>query len=76
LHLFQMHYNAGDFDLFTYLKNPEVFAVKNGAVELLTGPGLGIELDEDLIRKNAEENKDFSWRNPTWRGPDGAIREW
>ncbi|KAJ9109755.1 hypothetical protein QFC19_001985 [Naganishia cerealis] len=71
-----MHYNAGDFDLFTYLKNPEVFAVKNGAVEILTGPGLGIELDEDLIRKNAEENKDFSWRNPTWRGPDGAIREW
>ncbi|KAJ9125497.1 hypothetical protein QFC22_000458 [Naganishia vaughanmartiniae] len=72
----KMHYNAGDFDLFTYLKNPEVFAVKNGAVELLTGVGLGIEMDEDLIRKNAEENKDFSWRNPTWRGPDGAIREW
>lgn len=71
-----MHYNAGPFDLFTYLKNPEVFDVKNGAVELLTGAGLGIELDEELIRKNAEENKDFSWRNPTWRGPDGAVREW
>ncbi|KAJ9110196.1 hypothetical protein QFC20_003048 [Naganishia adeliensis] len=72
----KMHYNAGPFDLFTYLKNPEVFDVKNGAVELLTGAGLGIELDEELIRKNAEENKDFSWRNPTWRGPDGAVREW
>ncbi|GHJ84789.1 hypothetical protein NliqN6_1191 [Naganishia liquefaciens] len=72
----KMHYNAGDFDLFTFLKNPEVFEVKNGAVEILTGPGLGIELDEELIRKNAEENKDFSWRNPTWRGPDGGIREW
>jgi hypothetical protein len=60
-----MHYNAGDFDLFTYLKNPQVFDVKNGAVELLTGAGLGIELDEELIRKNAKENAEFSWRNPT-----------
>ncbi|KAI5474652.1 hypothetical protein MNV49_002696 [Pseudohyphozyma bogoriensis] len=71
----KMHYNQGA-DLFTYMKNPEVFDVKNGAIELLTQPGLGIELDEDLIRKAAADSKDFSWRNPTWRGPDGGIREW
>jgi galactonate dehydratase len=57
-----MHYNEGDFDLFTYMKNPDVFAVKSGAVELLTGPGLGIEIDEDLVRKSAVEHADFSWR--------------
>jgi galactonate dehydratase len=72
----KMHYNAGDFDLFTYLKNPQVLDVNEGAIALLTGPGLGIEMNEELIRKNAEENTDFSWRNPTWRGPDGGIREW
>lgn len=72
----KMHYNVGDFDLLTYLKNPEVFAVENGSIALLTAPGLGIELDEEMIRKNAVDHKDFSWRNPTWRGPDGAIREW
>lgn len=71
-----MHYNKGDYDLFTYIKNPEVFEVKNGAIELLTAPGLGIELDEDLIRKQAAESEGFHWRNPHWRGPDGGIREW
>ncbi len=60
-----MHYNAGDFDLFTYLNNPQVLDVNEGSISLLTGPGLGIELNEDLIRKNAAENSDFSWRNPT-----------
>jgi galactonate dehydratase len=60
-----MHYNAGDFDLFTYLKNPQVFDVNEGSIALMTGPGLGIEMDEELIRRNAEENTDFSWRNPT-----------
>lgn len=71
-----MHYNKGDFDLFTYMTNPEVFTVREGMIDLLTGPGLGIEMNEALIRQNAIENKDFSWRNPTWRGPDGGIREW
>lgn len=85
-----MHYNAGGFDLLTYMKNPEVFNVNEGSVELLTAPGLGIEMNEELIRKEAEESKDFSWRNPTCessdlrggqtdvsgRGPDGGIREW
>lgn len=71
-----MHYNAGDYDLFTYMTNPEVFQVKEGMIDLLTGPGLGIEINEELVRKQAEESKDFNWRNATWRGPDGGIREW
>lgn len=71
-----MHYNVGDFDLFTYLVDPDVFKVEAGSVGLLTKPGLGIELNEELIRKNAEEHKDFSWRNPLFRGPNGEVREW
>lgn len=62
--------------MFTYMTNPEVFQVKEGMIDLLTGPGLGIEINEELVRKQAEESKDFNWRNATWRGPDGGIREW
>ena len=72
-----MHYNVGGFDLFTYMKNPEVFAVKEGAIELLTAPGLGIELNEELIRSEAKEAAKLDpWINPIFRGPDGAVREW
>ncbi|KAK9327380.1 enolase C-terminal domain-like protein [Lipomyces starkeyi] len=73
----KMHYNlGGDYDLFSYIKDDEVFKVTNGFVEALSGPGLGIEINEDLVRKAAAEAKGFSWRNPVWRGPDGGIREW
>ncbi|WVQ74277.1 hypothetical protein IAR50_003874 [Cryptococcus sp. DSM 104548] len=72
----KMHYNVGA-DLFTYMKNPEVFKVENGSVGLLTAPGLGIELDEEMIRKEAAEAEKLEpWINPLFRGPDGAIREW
>ncbi len=76
----KMHYNTvsdgGAFDLLTYLKNPQVFKVERGSVELLTGPGLGLELDEELIRKEAEESKNFSWRTPACesRPSRGEIR--
>lgn len=75
----QMHYNTGGFDLFTYMKNPEVFNVVNGAIPLLTGPGLGIELNEDMIRAEAEtviREGIPPWQNPIFRGDDGAVREW
>src|SRR6185437_9353559 len=38
-----IHYNTNGHDLLTYMKNPEVFDVKDGYVEALTGPGLGVE---------------------------------
>jgi galactonate dehydratase len=69
-----IHYNTGGHDLLTYMKNPEVFDVKDGYVEALTAPGLGVEIDEDKVR---ELSKDCPpWRNPAWRGPDGYVREW
>jgi hypothetical protein len=60
-----LHYNVGDFDLLTYLNNSEFFTVREGAIELLTGSGLGISLNEEMTMKEAEDRKDFSWRNPT-----------
>lgn len=41
---------------------------------LLTGPGLGIEVDEDYVRRMAAEGHD--WHNPLWRDRDGGVAEW
>ncbi|KIY65374.1 putative mandelate racemase/muconate lactonizing enzyme [Cylindrobasidium torrendii FP15055 ss-10] len=80
----KMHYNlakpgAEERDLFTYMLNPDVFKVDGGHVSLLTGPGLGVEINEKLVREEHERFKKgewLEWRNPIWRGEDGAVREW
>ncbi|EEA18696.1 hypothetical protein TMatcc_010765 [Talaromyces marneffei ATCC 18224] len=71
-----MHYNveAGDIDLNTYLKDQSVFAIEEGYVKAPTGAGLGIEIDEDLVRKIAKETE--PWQCKEFYGPDGGIREW
>ena len=69
-----IHYNTIDADLGTYLADASVFAVEKGSVAALTGPGLGVEIDEERVRKVAREP--HRWRNPVWRGADGSLREW
>jgi galactonate dehydratase len=62
-----MHYNAGPFDLFTYITNPDVFKVQKGMISLMTGPGLGIDVNEELIRKEDAQYRAGqvnAWRNP------------
>lgn len=69
-----IHYNTNGHDLLSYLKNPEIFNVKDGMVNAIKGNGLGIDINEDLVR---ELSKDCpTWRNPVWRGTDGSVREW
>jgi galactonate dehydratase len=70
-----IHYNSLEYDLLTYLRNPEVFSVTDGMVPALGGPGLGVEIDEERVRAAAQAVEP-GWRNPVWRGPDGAFREW
>jgi galactonate dehydratase len=65
---------AGEYDISSYVRNPEVFAVKNGFVEALQGPGLGIEIDEDLVKKVALTTK--PWALKGFVGEDGGYREW
>ncbi|KAH9941879.1 enolase C-terminal domain-like protein [Epithele typhae] len=72
----QMHYNEGA-DLLTYLVDPSVFAIKDGYVEALTGPGLGIDINEPLVREMAAKHaEEKPWRNAVFTGPDGALQEW
>jgi galactonate dehydratase len=69
-----IHYNAGSQDLTSYTKNPEVWNVTDGYIELLRGPGLGIEVDEEQVRSLSQDSK--AWVSPTFAGPGGEFREW
>jgi galactonate dehydratase len=69
-----IHYNLGSKDLTSYTKNPEVWNVQDGMIDLLAGPGLGIEIDEGEVREASKGTK--AWRNPGFVGPGGEIREW
>ena len=68
-----IHYNQGN-DLLDYLADKSVFAYTDGFVEIPKGPGLGIEIDENHVRKMAEIGHD--WKNPLWRHADGSVAEW
>ncbi len=54
-----------------YLKEP--FAVEEGYVALPTGPGLGIEVDEEAV---AGKLYDGSWETPRLWHEDGSVADW
>ena len=68
-----IHYNETS-DVLEYLADPSVFEYEDGSVPLPTGPGLGIAVDEDYVRQQAETEVD--WHNPVWRHDDGSVAEW
>jgi len=68
-----IHYNKGN-DLLDYLVDPTVFRYENGMVAIPSGPGLGIEINEEYVRAKAKEG--HNWKNPIWRHKDGTVAEW
>src|SRR5205809_7192353 len=65
--LCQEQVNLGD----GYLRRP--FTVKNGYIDLPTGPGLGIELDE----KQLADKIGHKWRNrESYDEDDGSVLDW
>jgi galactonate dehydratase len=68
-----IHYNKGS-DLLDYLADPDVFRYKDGYVQKLTEPGLGIKIDEEKVKMMAKQG--HRWRNPVWRTKDGVVTEW
>jgi galactonate dehydratase len=68
-----IHYNKGA-DLLDYLVNPEIFQVKDGYIDRLLLPGLGIQINEEKVREMALRGHD--WKNPVWRNEDNSIAEW
>nr|MBA2277984.1 galactonate dehydratase [Chloroflexia bacterium] len=69
-----IHYHQGhNHDLLDYLVDPAVFAPADGYLSVLTGPGLGIEIDEERVRQAARIGHD--WKSPVWRNDDGTVAE-
>ena len=54
-----------------YLKQP--FTIENGYIPLPTGPGLGVELDEEALADKIGHD----WRNPeTYDAYDNSVVDW
>ena len=68
-----IHYNSGN-DLLDYLEDASVFKYDNGFVNIPSGPGLGIKINEQRVREMAKEG--HNWRNPSWYHEDGSVAEW
>jgi galactonate dehydratase len=68
-----MHYNAGA-ELLDYVKDASVFAFDEGHLRIPSGPGLGIEINEESVAEQAKTG--HRWRSPSWRHEDGSVAEW
>ncbi|GGO66368.1 galactonate dehydratase [Microbacterium nanhaiense] len=68
-----IHYNQ-DGEVLDYLADTTVFDIRDGFIERLQAPGLGIDIDEAAVRKADERG--HAWRGPVWRHTDGSFAEW
>ncbi|WP_329069235.1 galactonate dehydratase [Amycolatopsis sp. NBC_01480] len=68
-----MHYHDG-LEPLRYLIDSSLFRFTDGYAARPTGPGLGIEVDEEAVRRAAEIG--HAWRSPVWRLEDGGLAEW
>jgi galactonate dehydratase len=73
-----LHYNRGyaglpPAEMHDYLRDPAPLTPRQGSLARPPGAGLGIEIDEDVVRE-----RHGKWRlpDPNWRHPDGRLAEW
>ncbi len=65
---------GNDGNLMKYIVDFSVFDAPDGYIELMTKPGLGIEVDEKAVRAASE--KGHRGRAPEWHHKDGSFAEW
>ena len=68
-----IHYNEGA-DVLDYVLDTSPLQFVDGYIPLLTGPGLGVEIDERAVRE--ADRRGHAWRTPIWRHEDGSFAEW
>lgn len=68
-----IHYNE-TAEVLDYVADIRPLTYVDGYVERLTGPGLGIEIDEVAVRE--ADRVGHAWRNPVWRHANGSFAEW
>jgi galactonate dehydratase len=69
-----IHYNSSS-DLLDYVVDKAVLSIQDGYLRIPTGPGLGVEIDEEAVRSRAA-GMTSRWRNPIWEHEDGSLAEW
>jgi galactonate dehydratase len=69
-----IHYHQTRIEFLDYVKNPEVFDLEDGFIQRNTLPGLGVDINEEVVEEMAK--KGHGWKNPLWRNSDGSFTEW
>jgi galactonate dehydratase len=69
-----MHYNGG-IEPMDYMVDSEPFTFHDGTIRRWERPGLGVEIDEQVVR-DADARGSERWHAPVWRHPDGSFAEW
>jgi galactonate dehydratase len=72
-HRFDIHSEKSD-PAYKYIADRSVFEYEGGYLEPLADPGLGIQIDTDVVEEMSEKVVD--WHNPIWRHEDGSIADW
>lgn len=68
-----IHYNRGA-EVLDYVVDKSPLKFEDGYINLLTAPGLGVEVDEAAVR--SADKTGHNWRTPIWRHTDGSFAEW
>ena len=68
-----VHDHAGR-DWAAYLTDTSMFTLRDGWIHRPPAPGLGVEVDEDAVRRADAVGHRF--RSPVWRHTDGSFAEW
>jgi len=61
-------------DHWNTISDVSVFNYQDGYVQIPAEPGLGITINEPLVREKAKQG--HNWKNPVWRHGDGSVAEW
>lgn len=69
-----IHYHADGAELLDYVLDRSPFAFVDGHIERWDAPGLGVEVDEQAVRRLAARGHD--WHSPVWSHEDGSFAEW
>ena len=67
-----IHYNQCG-DLNDYIADGS-FTLTDGYLDIPDAPGLGIEVNEAVVRERAKSP--HNWQPPLWRHQDGSVAEW
>lgn len=70
----QLH-SPGSDDALRLIRNPEVLGLVDGMILRPTGPGLGVEVDEEAVRAGVVEGEPTQGP-PVWTDTSGAFAEW